>query len=106
MNKAASRAILKLLPTPLPPSLRTTPANIFQVLSRYPDSGVGQKIHQIRWSEKGIDGCYWEVTRTKLKLAGSHGKVWGRLVWRGKLVSEREERIPGTLKYKWSTGRS
>jgi small subunit ribosomal protein S34 len=126
MNQAASRAILKLLPSPLPPSLRTTPANLLQVLSRYPNNGIGQKVHQIRWREKSIEDCYWEVTRSNIKLGGSHGKAWGRLVWKGKSsalvcvgnvklrgggfqgkpVSEHEERIPGSLKYKWSTGTS
>ncbi|KIJ20102.1 hypothetical protein PAXINDRAFT_126562 [Paxillus involutus ATCC 200175] len=106
MNQAASRAILKLLPSPLPPSLRTTPANLLQVLSRYPNNGIGQKVHQIRWREKSIEDCYWEVTRSNIKLGGSHGKAWGRLVWKGKPVSEHEERIPGSLKYKWSTGTS
>ncbi|KIJ70474.1 hypothetical protein HYDPIDRAFT_57382, partial [Hydnomerulius pinastri MD-312] len=96
----------KLLPQPIPPLLRTTPATLFEILSRHPDGGIGQKVHQTRWTDKGIDGCYWEVTRSQTKLRGMHGKVWGKLVWRGKVVSEREERIPGTLKYKWLTGTS
>ncbi|KAH7888019.1 hypothetical protein F5I97DRAFT_1864912 [Phlebopus sp. FC_14] len=101
-----TRAILSLLPAKRPPSLRTAPANIFQVLSRYPNDGVGQTVHQVRWTQKGIHDCYWRVTRSKLKLEGTHGKAWGKLVWKGKVVSEREEMIRGTLKYKWSTGGS
>ncbi|KAF8450329.1 hypothetical protein L210DRAFT_843657 [Boletus edulis BED1] len=106
MNQAATRAFLKLLPSPLPPSLRTTPASLCQVLSRYPNDGVGQKVHQIRWTGKGIENCYWQVTKTRLKHEGTHGKAWGKLVWRGKFVSKQEERIPGPLKYKWTTGTS
>lgn len=122
MNQAVTRAFLKLLPSPLPPSLRTTPANLYQVLSRYPNDGVGQKVHQIRWTAKGIENCCWQVTRTRLKHESTHGKAWGKLVWRGEcglwsttpvaektkgnVVSKHEERIPGSLKYKWSTGTS
>lgn len=118
----AVRAIQSLLPSTLPPSLRTTPANLYQVLSRAPGGGVGLRVHQIRWTEKGIRNCYWQVTRTRLKLEGSHGKAWGKLYWKGeflplggrpslmdyagKQISEREERINGSLKYKWSTGAS
>ncbi|KAH7931274.1 hypothetical protein BV22DRAFT_1053135 [Leucogyrophana mollusca] len=106
MNNAAARAIQGLLPSKLPPSLRTTPANLYQVLSRSPRDGVGQRVHQIRWSDKGIRSCYWLVTKTRLKLEGNHGKAWGKLYWRGKAVSNHPERIPGSLKYKWSTGTS
>ncbi|KAG2152860.1 hypothetical protein DEU56DRAFT_776588 [Suillus clintonianus] len=102
----AVRAIQGLLPSTLPPSLRTTPANLYQVLSRAPGGGAGQRVHQIRWTEKGIRNCYWQVTRTRLKLEGNHGKAWGKLYWRGKQISEQEERIDGSLKYKWSTGPS
>lgn len=83
MNQAATRAFLKLLPSPLPPALRTTPANLYQVLARHPNDGVGQKVHQIRWTEKGIENCHWQVTKTRLKHEGTHGKAWGKLVWRG-----------------------
>jgi len=118
----AVRAIQSLLPSTLPPSLRTTPANLYQVLSRAPGGGVGQRVHQIRWAEKGIRNCYWQVTRTRLKLEGNHGKAWGKLYWKGssyleeaavilpaytgKQISDQEERIPGSLKYKWSAGSS
>ncbi|EGO01629.1 hypothetical protein SERLA73DRAFT_177042 [Serpula lacrymans var. lacrymans S7.3] len=108
MNTAAraARAIQGLLPNKLPPSLRTTPANLYQVLSRYPQDGVGQRVHQIRWTEKGMQQCYWTVTKTRLKLEGNHGKAWGKLYWKGKRISEHEERITGSLKYKWNSGAS
>ncbi|KAI6004028.1 hypothetical protein EDD15DRAFT_2156706 [Pisolithus albus] len=102
----ATRAILTLLPKELPPSLQSKPATLCQVLSRYPRDGVGQIVHQSRWPLKGIHGSYWQVTRTKLKLEGKHGKAWGRLVWKGKMVSQSEELIPGSLKYSWTTGSS
>ncbi|KAI0269183.1 hypothetical protein BC834DRAFT_865210 [Gloeopeniophorella convolvens] len=99
-------AFQKLLPKRLPPGLSSTPGNLYQVLARYPKDGVGQHVYQTRWTAKGIEGCYWTVTRTSLKDGGSHGKAWGRLVWRGKDVSPREERIRGGLKYAWSHGAS
>ncbi|KAA1466081.1 hypothetical protein DENSPDRAFT_830829 [Dentipellis sp. KUC8613] len=103
---AAAKALQTLLPSKLPPSLSSRPANLYQVLSRYPNDGVGQRVHQTRWGPKGISESYWEVTRAKLKNQGSHGKAWGKLVWKGKVVSEREEQIRGGLKYSWMHGAS
>ena len=78
-------AFQKLLPKSLPPGLSTKPANLYQVLSRYARDGIGQRVHQTRWTSKGISDCYWEVTRTSLKKGATHGKAWGHLVWRGQL---------------------
>jgi small subunit ribosomal protein S34 len=121
-------AFQKLLPKNLPPGLSTKPANLYQVLSRYAADGIGQHVYQTRWTSKGISDCYWTITRTSLKNDGTHGKAWGRLVWRGqsiecffetcgaccanyacisgigKEVSPREERIRGGLKYSWKNG--
>lgn len=91
-TNALAAAFQKLLPKKLPPGLSTRPGNLYQVLSRYAADGTGQRVHQTRWTSKGISDCYWVVTRTSLKKCGSygkergrviHGKVWGRLVWRG-----------------------
>jgi small subunit ribosomal protein S34 len=79
-------AFQKLLPKNLPPGLSTRPANLYQVLSRYGADGVGQRVYQTRWTTKGISDCYWAVTRTSLKKGGTHGKAWGRLVWRGQSI--------------------
>jgi small subunit ribosomal protein S34 len=75
-------ALQTLLPQHLPPSLSSRPANLYQVLSR--TTGVaGKRVYQTRWQEKGIHGCYWEVTEAKFKLEGKHGKAWGNLYWKG-----------------------
>ncbi|EKM59443.1 uncharacterized protein PHACADRAFT_249939 [Phanerochaete carnosa HHB-10118-sp] len=99
-------ALKQLLPAELPPSLQSRSGSLYSVLSRYPKDGVGQHVHQIRWNTKGIADSYWLITRTKLKLEGQHGKVWGKLVWRGKTINIREVRIPGGLKYDWKQGAS
>ncbi|KAI0356509.1 hypothetical protein OH77DRAFT_1452340 [Trametes cingulata] len=99
-------ALRKLLPSQLPPSLSSLPGNLYEVLSRYPQDGVGQRVHQTRWGSKGIAGSYWEVTRTKLKCEGQHGKAWGVLVWKGKRIGDRDQKIPGGLKYRWAVGES
>jgi small subunit ribosomal protein S34 len=83
MATPVAAAIKKLLPKELPSSLSTRSGNLYQVLSRYPNDGVGQRVHQTRWSMKGIPDTYWEVTRSRLKLEGKHGKAWGKLYWRG-----------------------
>jgi hypothetical protein len=61
-------AFQKLLPQKLPPGLSTRPANLYQVLSRYAVDGVGQRVHQTRWTSKGISDCYWMVTRTSMPI--------------------------------------
>ena len=83
MAASVTAALKKLLPKELPPSLSTRSGSLYQVLSRYPNDGVGQRVHQTRWSMKGIADSYWVVTRTKLKLEGKHGKAWGKLYWKG-----------------------
>lgn len=62
------------------------PRKLHDTLSRMPHDGVGARVHQTRWASKGIEGCYWEISRVKLRREGSRGDVWGRLVWRGECV--------------------
>ena len=63
------------------------PRTLYATLARLPRDGVGARVFQTRWQSKGIQGCYWEVTKVKLKDEGKHGKAWGKLVWRGKFAS-------------------
>ncbi|KAI0047299.1 hypothetical protein FA95DRAFT_1461705, partial [Auriscalpium vulgare] len=104
MSRRLAEAVNKLLPKDLPPSLSSKRGNLYEVLARYPKDGVGQRVYQLRWGEKGIEGSYWKVTRAMLKMNGTHGKAWGRLTWRGQVVSTQDERIPGGLKYMWKDG--
>ena len=78
-----AQALRKLLPKDLPPSLTGRPGNLYEVLSRTPDGGVGKEVYQMRWSNKQIEDSYWKVTRTKFKCEGKHGKAWGMLYWKG-----------------------
>ncbi|KAF8897233.1 hypothetical protein BD779DRAFT_360643 [Infundibulicybe gibba] len=108
-NSAApniARSLQNLLPKKLPPALAGRPGNLYEVLSRTPSGGVGKEVHQIRWGQKQISDSYWVVTRSRFKCEGKHGKAWGQLYWKGKLVSPREEPIRGSLKYTWTEGRS
>ncbi|KAI0723037.1 hypothetical protein C8Q76DRAFT_721348 [Earliella scabrosa] len=106
MATSLQSALRKLLPSQLPPSLSPLPGNLYEVLARFPRDGVGQRVYQTRWGAKGIEGSYWEVTRTSLKCEGQHGKAWGVLVWKGKRTSEQDQKIPGGLKYRWAVGES
>ncbi|EIM85585.1 uncharacterized protein STEHIDRAFT_59660 [Stereum hirsutum FP-91666 SS1] len=105
---AVAGALRKLLPRELPSSLDTSrPGNLYEVLSRHPDGGVGRRVTQCRWGPKGIEGSYWLVTRAKFKLEGKHGKAWGQLFWKGQNVTKgKDERIRGSLKYTWVEGKS
>ena len=57
--------------------------SLYETLSRMPRDGVGARVTQPRWAAKGILNCYWEVTKVRIKDEGRHGKVWGRLFWKG-----------------------
>ncbi|TRM68431.1 hypothetical protein BD626DRAFT_626734 [Schizophyllum amplum] len=107
-SSAIAKSLERLLPKPSerPPSLSSGASALPRILSRTPDNGIGRRVHQVRWSEKQIADCYWVVSRTQFKLGGAHGKAWGKLYWKGKLVSEKEERIRGDLKYTWAEGPS
>ncbi|KAF9057435.1 hypothetical protein BJ165DRAFT_1420374 [Panaeolus papilionaceus] len=108
-RSSITRTLQQLIPlkkAELPPVLAPRAGNLYEVLSRTPQGGVGSTVHQMRWSSKQIDNSYWVVTRTKFKCEGKHGKAWGQLYWKGKLVSPREELIRGALKYSWKEGHS
>lgn len=64
-------------------TLNPYPATLYQTLSRLRNDGVGALVAQRRWDAKKIFGCYWKVTRVKLKDEGRHGRAWGRLIWKG-----------------------
>lgn len=83
----AVNALRSFLPPKPPPSLDTRAGNLYQVLSRHPNDGVGLKVHQTRWGEKGIARSYWKITRSSLKMEGRHGNAWGKLFWKGKFLS-------------------
>lgn len=80
------KAISKLIPATTFDATTTVfphPTTLYRTLSRLPKDGVGSRLAQRRWDAKGIQESYWEVTRTRLKPDGAHGKAWGRLIWRG-----------------------
>ena len=85
MLKPLPSTLSKLLPKSTTELLSNHPRTLYETLSRLPHDGVGSRVFQTRWQSKGIRGCFWEVTRVKLKLNGTHGKAWGKLTWRGEL---------------------
>ena len=125
MASGLPKALAQLIPATTYDATTTIfphPTTLYRTLSRLPKDGVGARVTQRRWAAKGIEGSYWEVTRMKLKPDAQHGKAWGKLVWKGsfpispvtiaspltvsfsfvgKVVTEREERIRGGLKYNW-----
>ncbi|KIY64534.1 hypothetical protein CYLTODRAFT_413263 [Cylindrobasidium torrendii FP15055 ss-10] len=101
-----SKLLEKALPKDsLPAALQAKNANLYQVLSRRPNI-ENRLVHQTRWSAKGIEDCWWQVTRANFKCEGKHGKAWGYKWWKGKRVSTRPEIIRGGLKYLWNDGKS
>ena len=119
--RTVPKAISGLVPKEMTEPLVKKPRNLYETLSRLPADGVGSRVYQTRWTAKGIGGCFWEVSRVSLKKEGTHGKAWGRLVWRGEMrfefvhlvnahelagkpINEKEEKIRGSLKYLWMDG--
>ena len=82
---ALPRALSGLVQKETAEAIQNKPRNLYETLARLPNDGVGARVFQTRWQSKGIEGCYYEVSRVKLKLEGTRGKAWGRLVWRGVL---------------------
>ncbi|KIM25620.1 hypothetical protein M408DRAFT_331149 [Serendipita vermifera MAFF 305830] len=104
MASGLPKALAQLIPATTYDATTTIfphPTTLYRTLSRLPKDGVGARVAQRRWTAKGIEGSYWEVTKIRLKPDGQHGKAWGRLVWKGKAISPQEERIRGGLKYNW-----
>lgn len=106
-SKASTSSLLSHLAS-LPPTVaaaQATSRTLPVLLSSLPSNGEGLRVRQRKWAAKGLDvprgtplagpmkkeeqqaiqqhGCFWEVTRVKMKDDGKHAKAWGRLTWRG-----------------------
>ncbi|KAI0034101.1 hypothetical protein K488DRAFT_10332, partial [Vararia minispora EC-137] len=99
-----AKTIRTILPKNPGSSLSDKGGNLYEVLSRQVHDGIGTTVYQKRWTGKNIVGSYWRVTQVTLKDRGTRGKAWGRLVWKGKEVNGKDERIRGGLKYTWGKG--
>ena len=82
-TSALPRAVAGLVDKSVSETISNQPRNLFETLSRLPNDGVGARVHQTRWTSKGIEGSYWEISRVSLRNEGTRGKAWGKLVWRG-----------------------
>ncbi|KAJ1679122.1 hypothetical protein EV182_002685 [Spiromyces aspiralis] len=67
MSRVAREIVAKLdAATPLQ-SYVSKPKTLFEVLNVQRSNGVGSRVQQTRWAEKGFDGCYWMVTNVRYK---------------------------------------
>ncbi|KAG9101074.1 hypothetical protein FS749_010480 [Ceratobasidium sp. UAMH 11750] len=76
------------------------PKSLFEVISRLPNDGLGQRVTQARWGHKGIENSYYTITKARLRANGTTGDVRGAFVWKGKLIS-KEQKIRGGHKHAW-----
>ncbi|CAE7174652.1 unnamed protein product, partial [Rhizoctonia solani] len=54
------------------------------------------------WGAKGIQDSYYTVTRVRLKANGKTGDAYGKLTWKGKLLSNgKADVIRGGHKHAW-----
>lgn len=59
--------------------------NAFQVLTPTRDYGVGKRVTRGIWSNYA-EPSYWEIVRIRPSADLKHGKVFGRLTFRGALA--------------------
>lgn len=77
--------------------IRTFNQSLFSIVHGLRYFGVGSRV------TRGIykfPETYWVITRVKLSKDQNHGKVYGRLVWRGR-SKDKDERITSALKKEW-----
>lgn len=78
----------------------TTGHNLIEVLTAMRNYGIGAHVRRSVWTNPG---CYWKVTRVKLKEKTNpykYGKVWGVYYWNGKQIGE-PTKIGGVAKKQW-----
>ena len=73
-------------------------SSLFRIVHGLRHFGVGSKVTRNIYK---FPDTYWVVTRVKLSKDQNHGKIFGRLVWRGK-AKEVDQRINTALKKQWS----
>mmetsp|Transcript_15215 Transcript_15215/g.20394 ORF Transcript_15215/g.20394 Transcript_15215/m.20394 type:complete len:117 (-) Transcript_15215:379-729(-) len=78
---------------------KTTGHNLIQIITSMRNFGIGVNVRRSVWSNPG---CYWKITRCKLKPSSpySYGKVWGVFHWNHKQIGT-ETKIGGTHKKQW-----
>ena len=76
------------------PSFNQSLFNIVRGLRYF---GVGSKVTRSTYK---FPDTYWIITQVKLSKDQEHGKIYGRLVWRGR-AKETDEKISTALKKEW-----
>jgi small subunit ribosomal protein S34 len=72
-------------------------SSLFQILSGMRYFGVGCNVTREIYK---FPETYWIITKVQVSKDQLHGKVWGRMVWRGRL-NDKEEKIGSPLKNEW-----
>ena len=73
------------------------PTSLYKIINGLRLCGVGSKVTRTIYK---FPETYWQITRVELSKDQNHGKVFGRMVWRGR-PKEIEERLGSTLKKEW-----
>lgn len=72
-------------------------SSLYGLINGLRHCGVGAKVTRSIYK---FPETYWLITRVQLSKDQNHGKVFGKMVWRGR-QKELEERIGSTLKKEW-----
>jgi len=92
-----------------PSAQRRTGSNLFEVVGRLPNYGVGSRVYRASWAEKGYspETHHWVVKRTLMRSKVvenmgelERGKAWGELLWKGQPTGQIK-RITSGCKREW-----
>ncbi|XP_060642334.1 small ribosomal subunit protein mS34 [Anolis sagrei] len=67
---------------------------LFTLLSRLHCFGIGRMVTRKSWLWRFDEPCYWIITKVKVDYTAEnldHGKAWGYLTFRGKVMEEVRE---------------
>ena len=73
-------------------------SNLFSLINGLRYFGVGSRVTRSIYK---FPDTYWVITRVVLSKDQNHGKVYGRLVWRGR-PKETDDKIGSPLKKEWA----
>ncbi|KAI8914921.1 hypothetical protein DFJ77DRAFT_430848 [Powellomyces hirtus] len=74
--------------------------NLVELIAHAPNAGVGLRVIPTVWHMKGWSDSFYTVTNIQLDGDMAHGKVFGKLTWRGREEPKITE-IRKISKYNW-----
>ncbi|KAI8591045.1 hypothetical protein BDZ88DRAFT_413210 [Geranomyces variabilis] len=74
--------------------------NLIELVAHAPHRGLGLRVLPTVWHLKGWTDSFYTVTDVRLTGDLAHGRVLGRLTWKG-VEEEKEKEIGNAFKHNW-----